>query len=114
MFDDIDAPAVAALLTSDDIGASTSFGTSLSLDGDALLIGSPLATVDAELGVGRAHLFRHQAIGWAHVADLMSPQTESFGSFGSDVALSGDTTVINWRRRSQGSDNPASAVAFDL
>ncbi len=113
VFDDIGLPGIAELLTSDDLGASTSFGTP-SLDGDLLVIGSPAATVDGVTGVGRAHVYRHQASGWTHQADLMAPDTEPFGSFGGGVVVSGDTAVVSWQRGSSGSSERAAAVAFDL
>lgn len=75
----------------------TSFGTSLDLAGDLLVVGAPSAsTVNTQSAIedGAVFVFQHGASGWAHLQTL-GPQTpQLFGSFGRSVALDGDRLAV--------------------
>lgn len=71
-------------------------GKSVDTDGVRVIVGSPQG---ADLN-GRALIFIESAPGsgdWVLEKDLRRPDTEEFGSFGSDVAINGDTAVVGDR-----------------
>jgi hypothetical protein len=75
----------------------TSFGTSLDLDGDLLVVGAPFATTVNTQNViedGVVFVFHRGAAGWA-LSQTLTPQTaQLFGGFGRSVALDGDRLAI--------------------
>jgi hypothetical protein len=79
------------------VALRTSFGTSLDLDGDLLVVGAPFATTFNTQNViedGAVFVFQHGAGGWTH-AQTLGPQTQLlFGAFGRSVALAGDRLAV--------------------
>ncbi|MEM7248943.1 MAG: FG-GAP repeat protein [Acidobacteriota bacterium] len=77
------------------------FGTSVSLDGDHLVVG----TWNDETGApGQAHIFERDAGGtnnWGHVTALVSSTSTGRDEFGYSVAVHGDTAVVGAHRQSE-------------
>lgn len=71
------------------------FGTTVAVDGDRILIGDPASRVHTERA-GAAFLFeRDPASGsWQQVQILTASDAKQFDSFGSAVALHGDTILV--------------------
>ena len=75
-------------------GPEDYFGWSVALSGDTVLVGAPHDTV-GNVGNGSAYVFVKPGGGWAtgtETAKLIASETT--GSFGSSVALSGDTALV--------------------
>ncbi len=82
--------------TAADIAGQDQFGTAVALDGDTALIGSPQDD-DAGTSSGSAYVFaRNQggADGWGQVRKLTASDAAESDSFGTSVALDGDTALV--------------------
>lgn len=81
------------LVPSDGIGRiDASFGTSVALRGDTLLIGSPLEG-DTE-GEGAVYVFERRSGSWAQTQRLVPHEALAGSGFGTSVSLDGDTLVV--------------------
>ena len=81
------------------------FGTSVSASGDTIVVGAPYEFSNA-MGTngnqadnsasesGAAYVFTRNGVVWNQQAYLKASNTEAFDTFGSSMALSGDTLVI--------------------
>lgn len=83
-----------AILVSPAPGYLYSFGQSLALDGDHLVIGEPGAD-DYGYGSGAAHVFYYDGAQWTHVAKLIASDGGYGMAFGRAVALSGSTALTS-------------------
>ena len=78
-----------AKLLSADIGAYDTFGTSVAVSGETVVVGA--------FGAGAAYIFERDAGGvdnWGEVATLTPSHTQPFSDFGRVVGLSGDIVVV--------------------
>lgn len=78
-----------AKLLSADIGPGDTFGTSVAVSGDTVVVGA--------FGGGAAYIFKRDAGGvdnWGEVAKLTPSHTQPFSDFGRVVGLSGDIVVV--------------------
>jgi cysteine-rich repeat protein len=77
-----------------DIGAGDSFGYSVSLSGDSMLVGAPFGdglTTDS----GAAYVFKLDQFGlWSEQAKLVGDDVDLNDRFGVSVSLSGDTALV--------------------
>ena len=87
-----------AKLTANDAGGSDKFGESVSIDGDAVVIGAPR---DNDLGAdsGSAYIFTRDTSGsltsgWTQVAKMTAGDGAAGDEFGHHVAIEGGTVVI--------------------
>ena len=82
------------------VNASDSFGTSMALDGDTLAIGAPgKEVVGTETSnAGAVYIFRRENGSWVEQAVLQASNAQDGDSFGSQVALKGDTLAVAARR----------------
>ncbi len=76
-----------------DADADSSFGTSLSLDGDRLLVGDAGVSMAAPKS-GGAYVFEHDGERWNEVARIPPPNPGFMRAFGATVALHGDVALI--------------------
>lgn len=73
-----------------------SFGSSVSLDGDTMLVGSSnWQGIFDNTQPGEAHVFTRTANVWSHQQKLTADDGELEDHFGDNVALSGDTAVVS-------------------
>lgn len=79
-----------AKLTASDAGANDYFGYSVSISGDAAIVGAPYDN----FYFGSAYLFRFDGQSWSEEAKLTASDGETADYFGISVAISGDTAVI--------------------
>jgi VCBS repeat-containing protein/predicted outer membrane repeat protein len=68
------------------------FGDAVATDGDLMVVGSPYADVQGAIDVGVAYVFNRTT--GELLATLRSPTPIQRGSFGSSVAISGNTVVV--------------------
>jgi hypothetical protein len=80
-----------AALEHPDGGAGDNFG-SVAVSGDTAVVGAPGEGGGAD--PGSAHVFVRTGATWSHQAALQHPDGGAFDSFGSSVAVSGDTAVV--------------------
>jgi len=78
-------------LTASDAGSGDSFGFSVALSGDSAIVGAPFETADY---AGSAYVFVRNGDTWSEQAKLTASDAGVGDTFGSAVALSGDTAVI--------------------
>jgi hypothetical protein len=74
-----------------------SFGSSVALDGDTMVIGEPDGPDDRDSGffrAGSAHVYTRSDGVWVQQATLLADDRTKYDYFGSSVALDGDTIVI--------------------
>ena len=86
-------PELATILASDGAGADQ-FGTVMSLDGDTLAVGMPLDDIGTALDQGSVRIFVRSGATWSLQATLTAADGLSADTFGSSVALSGDTLAV--------------------
>jgi len=81
------------LAASDGAGAD-SFGRSVAISGDSVLVGSHLDDVGSFPNIGAAYVFVRSDIAWSQQAKLSPPAAGTGDSFGFSVALDADTALI--------------------
>ena len=94
-----------AYLKASNIGAGDNFGTSVALNGDTLVVGSPFESSNATgvngnqadnsaNGSGAAYVFTRSAGVWSQQAYLKASNAGAGDNFGTSVALDGNTLVV--------------------
>jgi len=94
-----------AYLKASNTGSGDSFGWSVDLDGDTLVVGAPFEDSNATgvngsqgnssaFNSGAAYVFTRSGTTWTQQAYIKASNTETEDRFGSTVAISGDTIVI--------------------
>ena len=68
------------------------FGSSIAINDTTVVIGAPDETASAHSDAGHAYVFNSSTGGL--IATLTSPNAQSFGEFGSSVAISGTMAVV--------------------
>jgi FG-GAP repeat len=92
-----------------DVGDS--FGTSLAIDGETAVVGSPF---DSDLGLasGSAYVFTRTGTVWTQQAKLLPDGVSTFEMFGNSVSISGDTIVIGVQEDGDNGLSSGSAYVF--
>ena len=83
-----------AQLNGSDGAANDSFGTSVGISGDTVIVGAYADTVGANNGQGSAYIFTRTGTGWSQQAQLIATDGAPLDMFGNSVAISGDTAVV--------------------
>jgi hypothetical protein len=103
-------------ITAPDATDGDDFGFSVSISGDAAIIGSRGADV-VNFNSGAAYIFKRNnggADNWGHEPKIVASDAAANDSFGQTVAMSGNTTIIGaWRDDDGGSDS-GSAYIFEF
>jgi len=74
---------------------SASFGKSVELEGDTLIVGSPNTTTAAGPNAGTVDIFRYDPMaGWAWVNELQAADGQSGAGFGDALSFSGATLAV--------------------
>jgi hypothetical protein len=87
---------VAQLIAADG-AVEDSFGFSVSINGDTLVVGVPSADMDGSCDQGAAYVFSRDQGGinhWGQVKKLTAADGAAGDRFGSSVSVSGDTLVV--------------------
>ena len=92
-------------LTASDGDTGGSFGEALAIDGDTIVIGARFAGVGSNPIAGAAYVFNRTGNTWTETQRLTSPDHDVFPFFGADVAIDGNTIVVE-------DSNPQAAYVF--
>ncbi len=105
----------AKLLPEGDLtGKDSNFGMAVAVDGDTLVVGARDDKYGAESGV--VYIFQRDlgdADGWSQVTKLMAEVSGGHPSFGTSVAINGDTVVVGAHRDWDNGSQSGSAYIFD-
>src|SRR5215813_2835162 len=85
------------LLTAPDGVALDTFGYSVSISGDTLVVGAVEHKIGANFGQGSAYVFERNQGGadnWGEVKELTASDGATSDGFGSSIAISGDTIAV--------------------
>jgi hypothetical protein len=102
-----------AVLTASDGQGDDFFGSSVSVNGNTVLVGAPDATVNGNGGQGATYVFVEPASGWANMTETAKLTASDGGldsRFGIAAAITGNTVVVGADR--PGSDNPGPGAAY--
>ena len=91
--------------------AYDSFGCSLSICGDIVVVGA-YGDDDNGTGSGSAYVFQLDGMHWAERAKLMASDGAAGDYFGWSVSISGDTVVVGARGDDDGGSHSGSAYVF--
>ena len=82
-------------LTANDGTAPDSFGASVAISGDTVVVGAPQKAIGSNIGQGAAYVFVRSSGGWEQQGPaLIAPDGGESDSFGSAVSIFDDTVVI--------------------
>ncbi len=81
-------------LTASDAAADDWFGASVSLSGDAVIVGAYQDDCAACSKCGSAYMFRFNGTSWVEEQKLTASDADHLYNFGHSVSLSGDTAVV--------------------
>ena len=84
--------------------ADSEFGECIAIDGDKLIVGSPIDGGDAQFA-GVAYVYAETPTGWVEEARLLPSDTRSGDQFGRSVAIEGDFAFV-------GADNALATGGF--
>lgn len=102
------------LLVSPYPSAGAEFGSSVVIDGDAMVIGAARATTGSTPQSGVAYLYRTNATGWAPVAAIGQTAAQSSEFMGASVGLSGMVVAAGAPLRSQSALYQGAVSVVDL
>ena len=101
-----------AKLIANDAEADDTFGESLAISNDTVVIGAALDDDDGQ-GSGSAYIFVRSGITWSQQAKLTASDASANDQFGRAVAISGDTVIVGaWRDDTGGLIDSGSAYVF--
>ncbi len=95
-----------------DADAGDSFGLSVSVSGDTVLIGTPNDQGDTSVQSGSVYVLVHTAAGWVTQAKLTDPAATGYDHFGNAVSLSEDTALIGAYKDNDGGTDSGAAYVF--
>ncbi len=81
-------------LTASDKDFSDTFGWSVSVGVDTILVSAAFADGTSEANSGAAYIFRYNGTSWIQEQKLVASDPQAAARFGTDVSLEGDTAVI--------------------
>src|SRR5437899_2567517 len=83
-----------AMLTASDGADGDQFGNSVAIDGDTAVVGAPLADVGGKANQGKAYAYGRSGTTFMQQAMLTASDGAIGDTFGSSVAIDGDTVVV--------------------
>jgi len=102
-----------AELTTKNGASGDSMGQSVAVEGNIVLVGVPYRTVGSNIEQGVVDVFSKPASGWQDMTQtntLTLSGGVSYQTFGTSIAISGDTIVVGAPNASDGcSSNPGAA-----
>jgi hypothetical protein len=81
-------------LIPNDAAAADWFGLSVAIDGDTAIVGAPFDDGAAGANQGSAYIFTGAGAAWSQQQKLLASDAAVSDSFGSAVAISGDTALV--------------------
>ena len=100
------------MLTADDAAKSDSFGTSIAISGDTVVVGAPLADTDRGKDAGAVYAFIRDGDGWKQQAKLGSSDAKKADQFGFSVAIEGNNVIVGAKTRDEGEPGSGAAYSF--
>ena len=103
-----------AKLTASDIFSGTYFGSSVSISGNTIIVGSLLSDGNV-IRTGAAYIFIEPAGGWSNItetAKLTASDGASYDYFGNAVSISGDTVIVGTYKDDDNGTNSGAAYVF--
>jgi len=76
-----------------DGGGGDTFGSSVAIDGDWMIVGAPFDD-DRALLAGSAYIFRRQGEAWVQEAKITAVDASQFDFFGVSVSISGNAAIV--------------------
>ena len=83
-----------AKLTAEDAASSDSFGQSVALFNDTIVVGAPLADVEGRKDAGAAYVFARARDTWKRQVKLIRKAERKGDQFGSGVAVAGNIAIV--------------------
>jgi hypothetical protein len=87
-----------------------SFGDSVCIQGDTILVGAPQDYQSEELGA--VYVFRRSGIAWVEEQKIPAPDDAGGDLFGFSVSISDETAIVGALRGDDGGENSGSAHAY--
>jgi FG-GAP repeat len=100
-------------LTASDAAQGNSFGGSVAIDGDTVVVGA-FGNDDAGTNSGLAYVFVRSGTSWSEGAKLIASDADVFDRFGNSVAFSGDTAVVGAPSDDDRISDSGSAYVFEF
>jgi hypothetical protein len=101
-----------AKLTASDGAANDYFGYSVSVSGDAVVVGAYWDAVGANVNQGSAYVFVRTGTTWSQQAKLTASDGAAGDQFGISVSVSGDTVVVGANFDKVAANNQGSAYVY--
>jgi len=98
-------------LLASDAEEHSSFGKSISIDGENVLIGSPKRD-DIYIDSGAAYLFKYNGTSWNEQQIVIASDGEEVDNFGYSVSIDGNNTIIGAYGDNDNGENSGSAYVF--
>ncbi len=94
---------------------SDTFGTSVAVDGNFMVVGSPFAQGSTNFSQGAAYLYRRNSTGkWQFLKKLYASDATEYDRFGWSVDISGNTIVVGaWSNTIEGRFWQGAAYVFE-
>ncbi len=102
----------AKLVPSDGVAAGT-FGRSLAIDGDRVLVGANNQFPETTETAGAVYVFERAGAAWTQTAKLTASDAAEGDYFGVSVALEGDVAVVGAGWNDDPSENAGSVYVFE-
>ena len=83
-----------AKLTADDAASSDSFGKSVALFNDTIIVGAPVADIEGKKDAGAAYVFAREGDTWKRHVKLIRKAERKGDQFGSGVAVAGNLAIV--------------------
>ena len=105
--------ALASTIISQDIAALDSFGSSVAVDGERVVVGA-FANDDAGIRSGSAYVFERTNGTWGQTAKLVADDATPRDEFGLKVDISGERIVVGAHFNDETANNAGAIYVFDL
>ena len=83
-----------ARIAAADGAANDNFGSGVGIDGDTIVVGASNAAVGANSFQGAAYIYTRTSSVWTQQAKLAASDGAAFDSYGTSVAISGNTVIV--------------------
>lgn len=90
------------------------YGTSVSINNDTLVVGSPRHDAQDLIDSGSVHVYKRNANEWSQVLQLNSHTASALDSFGRSVFILGDQLLVGSDQQSTSDNHRGSVYTYDL
>jgi hypothetical protein len=98
-------------IVASDAEASDSFGLTLGIDGDTIVVGAWAEDTEADMA-GAAYIFTRSGTTWSQQQKIVSSDAQAGDRFGYSTAISGDTVVVGANYEDAGGSDAGAAYIF--